>query len=181
MLQIKLSDFGFCAQVSTEIPKRKSLVGTPYWMAPEVISRQSYSTEVDIWSLGIMVIEMVDGEPPFFNELPLQAMRKIRDMPAPSLKNAHKVKNALLLHFVERMLIRDPSQRATAAELLQHPFLRCAGSPASLVPLIESARAKKPPQASEPSDNQAQTTGNNYNTNGNNNSNLNHHSNMNGH
>lgn len=172
--QIKLSDFGFCAQVSTEIPKRKSLVGTPYWMAPEVISRQSYSTEVDIWSLGIMVIEMVDGEPPFFNELPLQAMRKIRDMPAPSLKNAHKVKNALLLHFVERMLIRDPSQRATASELLQHPFLRCAGSPASLVPLIESARSKKPPQ-------QPETNGNGNSANGNSNSNGNPHIATNGH
>ncbi|XP_068085741.1 serine/threonine-protein kinase PAK mbt [Anabrus simplex] len=137
--RVKLSDFGFCAQVSQELPKRKSLVGTPYWMSPEVISRLPYGPEVDIWSLGIMVIEMVDGEPPFFNEPPLQAMRRIRDMPPPKLKNTHKV-SPRLQGFLERMLVRDPAQRATAAELLQHPFLRQAGAPALLVPLMRGSR-----------------------------------------
>lgn len=125
--QIKLSDFGFCAQVSKEVPKRKSLVGTPYWMAPEVISRLPYGTEVgtthtltplynslklrirnkliplcfqvDIWSLGIMVIEMVDGEPPYFNEPPLQAMRRIRDNLPPRLKESHKVEDGTANFF----------------------------------------------------------------------------------
>jgi len=133
--KVKLSDFGFCAQVSPDLPKRKSLVGTPYWMAPEVISRLPYGPEVDIWSLGIMCIEMVDGEPPFFNEPPLQAMRRIRDMPPPKLKNAHKV-SPRLLGFMERMLVRDPAQRATAFELLQHPFLRQAGHHSCLIPLM---------------------------------------------
>uniref|UniRef100_A0A1B0CX27 non-specific serine/threonine protein kinase n=1 Tax=Lutzomyia longipalpis TaxID=7200 RepID=A0A1B0CX27_LUTLO len=133
--RVKLSDFGFCAQVSQELPKRKSLVGTPYWMSPEVISRLPYGPEVDIWSLGIMVIEMVDGEPPFFNEPPLQAMRRIRDMLPPKLKNAQKV-SPRLQSFLDRMLVRDPAQRATAAELLQHPFLRQAGSPSLLVSLM---------------------------------------------
>lgn len=87
-----------------------------------VISRLPYGPEVDIWSLGIMVIEMCDGEPPFFNEPPLQAMRRIRDMPPPKLKNVHKV-SPRLLAFLEKMLVRDPSQRSTALELLQHPFL----------------------------------------------------------
>nr|NP_523375.2 mushroom bodies tiny [Drosophila melanogaster]Q9VXE5.2 RecName: Full=Serine/threonine-protein kinase PAK mbt; AltName: Full=Protein mushroom bodies tiny; AltName: Full=p21-activated kinase-related protein [Drosophila melanogaster]AOQ13755.1 mbt-PA [synthetic construct]AAF48629.2 mushroom bodies tiny [Drosophila melanogaster]ACH92269.1 FI05259p [Drosophila melanogaster]CAA09699.1 p21 activated kinase related protein [Drosophila melanogaster] len=137
--RVKLSDFGFCAQVSQELPKRKSLVGTPYWMSPEVISRLPYGPEVDIWSLGIMVIEMVDGEPPFFNEPPLQAMRRIRDMQPPNLKNAHKV-SPRLQSFLDRMLVRDPAQRATAAELLAHPFLRQAGPPSLLVPLMRNAR-----------------------------------------
>ncbi|GAB6024326.1 hypothetical protein CHUAL_009496 [Chamberlinius hualienensis] len=137
--KVKLSDFGFCAQVSPELPKRKSLVGTPYWMAPEVISRLPYGPEADIWSLGIMVIEMVDGEPPFFNEPPLQAMKRIRDMPPPKLKNTHKV-SPRLQGFLEKMLVRDPSQRATAYDLLQHPFLRQAGPPSLLVPLMRTFR-----------------------------------------
>ncbi|XP_076321759.1 serine/threonine-protein kinase PAK 4-like isoform X2 [Tachypleus tridentatus] len=132
---VKLSDFGFCAQVSADIPKRKSLVGTPYWMAPEVISRLPYGPEVDIWSLGIMVIEMVDGEPPFFNEPPLTAMKRIRDLPPPRLKNSHKV-SPRLQGFIDKMLVRDPSQRATAFELLHHPFLRQAGPTSQLVPLM---------------------------------------------
>lgn len=108
-------------------------------MAPEVISRQPYGTEVDIWSLGIMIIEMVDGEPPLFDEPPLPAMRRIRDMEPPKLKNAHKISSGLQ-NFLNKMLVRDPSQRATAEELLQHPFLRQAGPPSLLVPLMRSFR-----------------------------------------
>uniref|UniRef100_A0A3Q2QZJ2 non-specific serine/threonine protein kinase n=1 Tax=Fundulus heteroclitus TaxID=8078 RepID=A0A3Q2QZJ2_FUNHE len=137
--RIKLSDFGFCAQVSKEVPKRKSLVGTPYWMAPEVISRIPYGTEVDIWSLGIMVIEMVDGEPPYFNEPPLQAMRRIRDNLPPRLKESHKV-STVLRSFLDMMLVREPSQRATAQELIQHPFLKLSGPPSCIVPLMRHYR-----------------------------------------
>ncbi|KAM6163033.1 serine/threonine-protein kinase PAK 5 [Rhynchocyon petersi] len=137
--RIKLSDFGFCAQVSKEVPKRKSLVGTPYWMAPEVISRLPYGTEVDIWSLGIMVIEMIDGEPPYFNEPPLQAMQRIRDSLPPRVKDLHKV-SSILRGFLDLMLVREPSQRATAQELLGHPFLKLAGPPSCIVPLMRQYR-----------------------------------------
>lgn len=65
--------------------------------------RLPYGPEVDIWSLGIMIIEMIDGEPPFFNEPPLQAMRRIRDMPPPKLKNFHKVKPSSLLLFFNQI------------------------------------------------------------------------------
>ncbi|KAM6225453.1 serine/threonine-protein kinase PAK 4 [Rhynchocyon petersi] len=139
--RVKLSDFGFCAQVSKEVPRRKSLVGTPYWMAPELISRLPYGPEVDIWSLGVMVIEMVDGEPPYFNEPPLKAMKMIRDNLPPRLKNLHKVSPSLK-GFLDRLLVRDPAQRATAAELLKHPFLTKAGPPASIVPLMRQNRTR---------------------------------------
>ncbi|KAE8600898.1 hypothetical protein XENTR_v10013446 [Xenopus tropicalis] len=137
--RIKLSDFGFCAQVSKEVPKRKSLVGTPYWMAPEVISRLPYGTEVDIWSLGIMVIEMIDGEPPYFNEPPLQAMRRIRDNLPPRVKDVHQV-SSVLRGFLDLMLVREPSQRATAQELLRHPFLKLSGPPSCIIPLMRQYR-----------------------------------------
>ncbi|XP_069861879.1 serine/threonine-protein kinase PAK 6 [Dipodomys merriami] len=137
--RVKLSDFGFCAQISKDVPKRKSLVGTPYWMAPEVISRSLYATEVDIWSLGIMVIEMVDGEPPYFSDSPVQAMKRLRDSPPPKLKSSHKV-SPVLRDFLERMLVRDPQERATAQELLDHPFLLQTGLPECLVPLIQLYR-----------------------------------------
>ncbi|KTG46439.1 hypothetical protein cypCar_00001122 [Cyprinus carpio] len=165
--RVKLSDFGFCAQVSKEVQRRKSLVGTPYWMAPELISRLPYGPEashiplyyiccirvlhagtddplifdVDIWSLGVMVIEMVDGEPPYFNEPPLKAMKMIRDNLPPKLKNLHKV-SPLLKGFLDRMLVRDPAQRATAQELLKHPFLGKAGPPSCIVPLMRQNRMR---------------------------------------
>ncbi|XP_048830734.1 serine/threonine-protein kinase PAK 6 isoform X2 [Brienomyrus brachyistius] len=139
--RVKLSDFGFCAQISKDIPKRKSLVGTPYWMAPEVISKHPYSTEVDIWSLGIMVVEMVDGEPPYFSEAPVAAMKRLRDEPAPTVRNLHKV-SPVLKDFLDRMLTRDPLERASATDLLEHPFLLQSGSPQCLVPLVEQYRKR---------------------------------------
>ncbi|KAF7231061.1 serine/threonine-protein kinase PAK 6b [Nothobranchius furzeri] len=139
--RIKLSDFGFCAQISKDVPKRKSLVGTPYWMAPEVISKVPYSTEVDIWSLGIMVVEMVDGEPPYFNETPICAMKRLRDEVAPSVKNVQRV-SPVLKDFLGCMLTRDTLQRSSADHLLEHPFLLQAGAPRCLVPLVEQYRKR---------------------------------------
>ncbi|XP_057208821.1 serine/threonine-protein kinase PAK 6b [Triplophysa rosa] len=139
--RVKLSDFGFCAQISKDIPKRKSLVGTPYWMAPEVVSKTPYGTEVDVWSLGIMVVEMVDGEPPYFNETPITAMKRLRDEPAPTARNIHKI-SPVLRDFLDSMLTRDPLKRSSASDLLQHPFLLQSGSPRCLVPLVEQHRKR---------------------------------------
>ncbi|XP_029815660.1 serine/threonine-protein kinase PAK 4-like [Manacus vitellinus] len=88
-----------------------------------------------------MVIEMVDGEPPYFNEPPLKAMKLIRDNLPPRLKNGHKVSPSLK-GFLERMLVRDPAQRASAPELLRHPFLGVAGPPACIVPLMRQHRLR---------------------------------------
>ncbi|KAL7873445.1 hypothetical protein AOLI_G00125160 [Acnodon oligacanthus] len=139
--RIKLSDFGFCAQISKDIPKRKSLVGTPYWMAPEVISKSPYGTEVDVWSMGIMVVEMVDGEPPYFSETPVAAMKRLRDEPAPTIRNIQQV-SPVLKDFLDRMLTRDPLERASATDLLEHPFLLQSSSPQCLVPLVEQYRKR---------------------------------------
>ena len=139
---VKLSDFGFCAQLSESSPKRRSLVGTPQWMCPEVISRKPYGREVDIWSFGIMLIEMIEGEPPFYNESPIQVMKKIKDMPvSPSLKNPRGI-SLRLANFMEKMLNRDPQQRATANELLKHPFLLKAGPTEIIIPLMSHCRNK---------------------------------------
>uniref|UniRef100_A0A3Q3BG28 non-specific serine/threonine protein kinase n=2 Tax=Kryptolebias marmoratus TaxID=37003 RepID=A0A3Q3BG28_KRYMA len=110
-------------------------------MAPEVISKMPYGTEVDIWSLGIMVVEMVDGEPPYFNETPISAMKKLRDEPVPSVKNIQRV-SPVLKDFLSCMLTRDTQQRSSASDLLEHPFLLQAGPPRCLVPLVEQYRKR---------------------------------------
>ena len=110
-----------------------------YSPLPEVISRLEYGTEVDIWSLGILLVEMIDGEPPFFDEPPLTAMRIIRDLSSTSPAPCTGVSPDLEA-FLHLLLTRDPGQRPTAAQLLSHPFLYRARDPTILQPLVEKSK-----------------------------------------
>lgn len=120
--EVKLADFGFCAELTEERNKRTTCVGTPYWMAPELIRQHEYDYKVDLWSVGIMAIECAEWEPPYMAEKPMRAMYLITSYDPPGLSEPNKW-SPELRDFVNRCLVLDPTKRASASQLLAHPFL----------------------------------------------------------
>ncbi|KAJ1548730.1 Serine/threonine-protein kinase 25 [Cladochytrium tenue] len=122
--QVQLCDFGVAGQIASSGMRRYSFVGTPYWMAPEVIMRTQYDFKADIWSLGITIIELATGNPPFADLSPTKALTLILQCRPPQLKGRF---SQALTEFVELCLHEDPQQRPSADSLLKTKFV--SGAP----------------------------------------------------
>jgi serine/threonine protein kinase len=116
--RLTIADFGYSAKLTNDRSRRATLVGTPFWMAPEVVSQKEYDCKVDIWSLGIMAIEMIEGQPPYIDEEPLKALYLIATIGTPKLKKPDTLTQALR-DFLKKTLEVSPAKRPSSTELLQ--------------------------------------------------------------
>ncbi|XP_078009802.1 serine/threonine-protein kinase 3 isoform X6 [Phascolarctos cinereus] len=134
----KLADFGVAGQLTDTMAKRNTVIGTPFWMAPEVIQEIGYNCVADIWSLGITSIEMAEGKPPYADIHPMRAIFMIPTNPPPTFRKPELWSDEFT-DFVKKCLVKSPEQRATATQLLQHPFIKNAKPVSILRDLITEA------------------------------------------
>ncbi|XP_068603961.1 TRAF2 and NCK-interacting protein kinase-like [Brachionichthys hirsutus] len=125
--EVKLVDFGVSAQLDRTVGRRNTFIGTPYWMAPEVIACDenpdaTYDFKSDLWSLGITAMEMAEGAPPLCDMHPMRALFLIPRNPAPRLKSKKWSKK--FQSFIESCLVKSHGQRPSTEQLLKHPLIR---------------------------------------------------------
>lgn len=142
----KLADLGVAAQVSSQRSRRHTFVGTPFWMAPEVIEQMGYDSRADIWSLGITAIELALGQPPLTHLHPMRAIFHIPKNPPPRLPAGY---SASFHDFVAQCLCKAPSGRPFSRDLVKHRFLELACEEVDLSRLVESIRSKRPREQSQ--------------------------------
>uniref|UniRef100_A0A671QSZ1 non-specific serine/threonine protein kinase n=1 Tax=Sinocyclocheilus anshuiensis TaxID=1608454 RepID=A0A671QSZ1_9TELE len=144
--QVKLADFGVSAKNDNTIQKRSTFIGTPYWMAPEVIMCETskdnpYTTKADIWSLGITLIEAAEMEPPHHSLNPMRVLLKITKSPPPTLSNPRQW-SSHFQDFLRRTLQKNPESRWGAQQLMAHPFSYAGRDGRALKELIAEAKAE---------------------------------------
>uniref|UniRef100_A0A1B6H1B7 non-specific serine/threonine protein kinase n=1 Tax=Cuerna arida TaxID=1464854 RepID=A0A1B6H1B7_9HEMI len=135
----KLADFGVAGQLTDTMAKRNTVIGTPFWMAPEVIQEIGYDCVADMWSLGITALEMAEGKPPYGDIHPMRAIFMIPTKPPPSFREPDQWSSEFI-DFVSRCLVKNPEERATASEMLHHEFIGNAKPPTILGQMIAEAR-----------------------------------------
>ena len=140
--QIKLTDFGASRQLTDTMRKCNTLIGSPYWMAPEVLLRDDYDGKADVWSLGITLIELATGRPPHAHIPPMQVMSKIVSCAPPSLPPASERGpfSSAFVHFVSLCLMKEPMSRPSLPALLKHDFVRKAKSLSKLRGMFTARR-----------------------------------------
>ncbi|KAM9957549.1 hypothetical protein ACTFIR_009656 [Dictyostelium discoideum] len=134
--QVKIADFGVSQQIQSTFSKG-SIAGTPYWMAPEILNQTDYNNKIDVWSLGIVAIELADGEPPLSEVNPMRAMYMIGRRPPPTFKDPKKW-SPEFVSFVDKCLTKDINERWSPSQLLDHPFIKSA-KPDALKELTQMA------------------------------------------